>query len=97
MHSQSATSPEVQAATRTLLGITQNNGATGEFLRLSEMHDGTFILLAQNNVGAGSFTFSKDAPDEVRLALRALQEAMRRSNLDGVGGGVNNATLGIGR
>lgn len=76
-----------------LLGITQNNYTTREFLRLSEMHDGTFILLAQNPVGIGSFTFPTDAPEDVKSALRVLQEAMQRSNLSGFGGGVNNAIV----
>ena len=72
-----------------LLGVTHYN-KDAELLRLTEMQDGTFVVVTQNKVSISSFVFPQDTPPGVTTALRALQVAMQQSNVEGYGGGVNH-------
>lgn len=73
---------------RTILGVTHTN-PDAEFLRLTEMPDGTFIVVTQNKQAISSFIFPGDTPPDVKMALRGLQVAMQKSNIEGFGWGTN--------
>lgn len=76
-------------STNILRMVTHSRGA--EYVKLSEMPSGEFILLTQYESTCSSFTFPPETDDEVKIALRSLQLAMENANRKGSGGGLTNS------